>query len=277
MDFQSFREKLPSEKYLLAASALVLPLYDFILATLLGRQLVFRIGHPVAVFLSLAASTGFFIFLKDVLDRDLRVSTAAAIFTGITLPIILVQQPIGFGERPLIYMAPTGLGILAAFFESGLKRKWSDLEIGDWKKDRAVQLGFFHAALALEMYIINRGINFAEMASRLRDNGTFLTVIFTVVRPLAMLPLNFFIAAAPIYLYREKKLKTPLIAFMTWFSAGIIQFFLKWDIYPVDVFHGGIRLLPPQPDYLLRPWIPLTLIIVAWKLEKKYKEGKSKD
>ncbi|MFB6241500.1 MAG: hypothetical protein ABEJ36_01710 [Candidatus Nanosalina sp.] len=43
MDFQKITEVLPSEKYLLAASAFVLPLYDFVLATLLGRQLVFRV------------------------------------------------------------------------------------------------------------------------------------------------------------------------------------------------------------------------------------------
>lgn len=277
MNFKELGVKLPEEKYLLIASAFVLPLYDFILATLLGRQLTFRIGNPAAVFLSLTASAGFFIFLKESWNRNLKISTFLAIFAALILPKLIVEKPVGFAERSFIYMLPTAFGILMAFFESGIRRKWENFEIKDWKNDRASQIGTLHAFLALEMYIINRGINFAEMASRLMDNGTFLTVIFTVVRPLVMLPLNFFIAAAPIYLYREKKLKTPLIAFMTWFSAGIIQFFLKWDMYPVDVFAGGARLLPPQPDYLLRPWIPLTLIIVAWKLEKKYKEGKSKD
>ena len=94
----------------------------------------------------------------------------------------------------------------------------------------------------------------------------------TFFSPALMLPLNFFIAAAPVYLYQKKKLKAPLAVFLTWFTAGFIQFFLRWDIYPVRVFYGGAQLLPPQPDYLLRPWLPLIFVIVAWKIEEKYRE-----
>ncbi len=272
MDFRKIKEFLPSEKYLLTISAFVLPLYDFILATLLGRQLVFRIAHPIAIFLSISASAGFFVFLKESWDRDLKVSAILAILIAVTLPKIIVQKPVGFGERAFIYMIPTAFGLLAAIFESVLRRERLNLEIKNWNKYKAVQIGVLHAALSLEMYIINRGINFAEMISRLLENGTLITYIQIVISPLITLPLNFFIAAAPAYLYRKKKLKAPLAVFLTWFTAGFIQFFLRWNIYPVDVFYGGAKLLPPQPDYLLRPWLPLIFVIITWKLEEKYRE-----
>lgn len=244
MDFKEITEILPSENYLLVGTVFVLPLYDFILATLLGRQLVFRIAHPLVLFLSLLASAGFFIFLKESWNRDLKFSMVAAVLAGIILPQIIVQKPLGFGERSFIYMMPTALGILTAFFESGLRRKWPDLEIENWKKDRSVQIGVLHTVLALEMYIINRDMKFKEFFSRNLNQLEELSLA-TLFSPILMLPLNFFIATSAIYLYQKKKLKTPLAVFLTWLSAGITQFFLKWDMYPVDVFAGGARLLPP--------------------------------
>jgi hypothetical protein len=276
MELEKVKGVLPSEKYLLAAAAFILPLYDFILATLLGRQLSFEIAPPVVIFLSLIASTGFFIFLKESLDSDLKVSAAAAILTALVLPKIIVEKPVGFGERVFIYMLPSAFGVLAAFFESGLRRKWSALEIENLKTNRSVQIGVLHVALALEMYIIARDMKFGEFFSRNLNQLKELSLA-TFFSPVLMLPLNFFIAAVPVYLYQKKKLKAPLAVFLTWVTAGTVQFFLRWDIYPVRVFYGGAQLLPPQPDYLLRPWLPLTLVIVAWKLEEKYRERKSGD
>lgn len=122
------------------------------------------------------------------------------------------------------------------------------------------------------MYVINRGINFTQLASELARTGTLQTYLFVIIRPLIMIPLNFIIAAAPIYFYQKKKLKIPLAVFLTWFSTGAILFILKWGEYPVSLLSGGIGIFPPQPDYLLRPWLPLILIIVSLKLEKIYRK-----
>lgn len=277
MDFQKITGVLPSEKYLLAAAAFVLPLYDFILAVVLNRFAEYSLARPLYLVPSLVASLGFFIFVEKTWKKDLKASVIVSTAAALLIPFLYVTKGAGFASRPLLYALPTGIGLLAALAEAGLKRRYQELGLETWRDNRSIQIGFLHAAVALEMYILSRDIKIAETASQILENGNILSIAFVAGRPLVMLPLQFLVAAAPVYLYQKKKLKAPLISFLTWLAAGVGLFFLILDIYPITSFYGGINILPPQPDYLLRPWLPLILVIVAWKIEEKYRGIKNED
>ncbi len=255
-------------------SALVLPSYDFFIGIVLGRTEIFGVSDPFSVIISFISSLCFFIFLEKILENKMYFTAIILCLSALALPVVYMQIPVQFGDRPLIYITPTILGVLVAFLESFYRKNWREIEIEDWKTERSVQIGILHSILAIEMYVINRGINFTHLASELARTGTLWSYLFVIIRQLIVIPLNFIIAAAPIYFYQKKKLKTPLAVFFTWFSIGAILFILKWDEYPVSLLSGGIGIFPPQPDYLLRPWLPLILIIVSWKLEESYRGEK---
>jgi len=87
---------------------------------------------------------------------------------------------------------------------------------------------------------------------------------------------TFFIGALPVQLYREKNLKTPIILCFSWLIIGIFLFIYNFNRYPVNLISGGL-FFPPQPGYIFRPWMPLILMTLAWKLEEAYKHNNNQE
>lgn len=237
--------------------------YFFVVSSVLGEVGLATSLVPQLIF----AFSGLYLIqflLSEVRRKELQYSFSAGRILLLALPLISMFREVSFILLSDLILA-TFLAVSLFSLMEYTSNRGSTESIKLLEKYRiALVTGGVHVVLAVALYTVSTGNNILRLI--LESETNFLVYSMAGI---------FLLGSLPIYLYEKKQLKTPLAIFLIWLLTGVTLFFYNFSEYPLNFVHGGLAL-PPQPGYLMRPWLPLILILISWKLEESYR-GENED
>jgi hypothetical protein len=193
--------------------------------------------------------------------------------TSVTLVVsILLILPFYGGPRVhdgWIFVLP-GIPVLTAFMIIGI----------EWIiRRQELVFDFFRSKIGLISIAFSLVHVIFGLALQYYSRSGFTPAFYLPHVPFFVILGLFSAVVLPVYLWKKERLYMPSAVVIAWVIWGLLDNYLWWDSYPITELYalGSVSYITPAPDYGVKFFVPLTVMMSVAVVELAYRKGLRKN